>query len=93
MHAAQLRSLSYWATHYKQAPFYREGLSFSDYAPAIYLGIAARGDHPEACFKDLEAELEERYAQVRQGSRLNWIRAVEVAEAAWHSIHDEAVAA
>lgn len=75
--------LSYWASHYREAEFYREGLHFSDYAPAFYVGISAQLEHPDRDFDDPALDLRGRYQRIRLGSALNWEQAQDAARSAW----------
>ncbi|MBW8809774.1 MAG: hypothetical protein JF591_13260 [Lysobacter sp.] len=52
--------LSYWASHFRDAEFYRDGLRFSDYAPAFYVGISA--EHQAACLYADDSALADRLA-------------------------------
>lgn len=79
------RELVYWRTHYRELA-YRSDLRFEDLLPALKLGMDAyirtRGEHFEA----LADRLAETYARVRGNSRLDWQRALPVAEAAWRRL-------
>lgn len=85
--------LSYWAVHYRDADFYRDGLHFSDYAPAFYVGIAAQLEHPDREFDDPRLNLSERYHRIRLGSALSWEQAQHAARSAWQRARGNAEAA
>jgi len=73
--------LSYWRTHYR-ARFGRPGLRFSDYEPAVKLGLDA---YVRSLIEDRaqgEDELRDRYRRVHGASRLDWDDARAVAAAA-----------
>lgn len=80
--------LSYWRAHYRLL-FGRPGLRFSDYEPAVKLGLDAYmreriEDRPEA-----EDELRDRYRRVHGVSRLEWDEAREVVAAARERVQRE----
>lgn len=75
--------LSYWASHYREAEFYREGMHFSDYAPAFYVGISIQLEHPDRDFDDPGLDLRGRYQRIRLGSALSWEQAQGAARSAW----------
>ncbi|ALN91979.1 MULTISPECIES: hypothetical protein [Lysobacter] len=85
--------LSYWAIHYRDAEFYRDGLHFSDYAPAFYVGISAHLEHPDRDFDDPLLDLSERYQRIRLGSALDWEHAQDAARSAWERARSNAQAA
>ena len=79
------RELAYWRNHYRELA-YRADLRFDDLVPALKLGMDAfvrtRGER----FEDLADRLADSYARVRGTSRLDWQRALPVAEAAWRRL-------
>lgn len=75
--------LTYWVLHYREAAFYRPDLPFSDYAPALYLGISGFIALPDVPFELLLSYLRTRYASVRGSSSLPWQSAIPVVWAAW----------
>lgn len=80
--------LSYWRAHYRVL-FRRPGLRFSDYEPAVKLGLDAYvrariDDRPPA-----EEELRDRYRRVHGASRLDWNDARAVAAAACERVQRE----
>lgn len=75
--------LTYWALHYRQASFFSPGLRFSDYAPALYLGISGFVALPDSPFEFLLPKLNARYPSVRGVSQLSWRNAIPVVWAAW----------
>lgn len=85
--------LSYWAGHYRDAEFYRDGLHFSDYAPAFYVGISAQLEYPDRDFDDPRLQLRERYERIRLGSALAWEQAEHPARLAWRRARENAEAA
>lgn len=85
--------LSYWASQFRNADFYRDGLRFSDYAPAFYVGIAAHLEHPDRDFDDPHLDLRARYQRIRLGSALDWEQAEHAARSAWQRAKENAEAA
>jgi len=85
--------LSYWASQFRNADFYRDGLRFSDYAPAFYVGIAAHLEHPDRDFDDPHLDLKARYQRIRLGSALDWEQAEHAARSAWQRAKENAEAA
>lgn len=75
--------LVYWATHYQDAPFFHRGALFSDFVPALYLGISSFLASPESSFEDLLPNLRVRYADVRGNSSLSWGSAIPIIWIAW----------
>lgn len=85
--------LSYWASHFHEAEFYREGLHFSDYAPAFYVGISVQLEHPGRDFDDPALDLRGRYQRIRLGSALDWEQAQDAARSAWQRARSNSEAA
>ncbi|HZH43988.1 MAG TPA: hypothetical protein VEY50_07915 [Lysobacter sp.] len=79
------RELAYWRNHYREIA-HRPDLRFDDMVPALKLGMDAylrtRGER----FEDLTERMADTYARVRGNSRLDWQRALPVAEAAWRRL-------
>ena len=72
---------AYWARTCARQPFFVEGLTYEDYAPAFRLGRARFRD--DTLFDDVSARLASEWEHVRAGSRLNWIGAQPAVRAAW----------
>ncbi|MBN7136435.1 hypothetical protein A7A76_01965 [Lysobacter enzymogenes] len=80
--------LSYWRAHYRTL-FGRPGLRFSDYEPAVKLGLDA---YVRSLIEDRaqgEDELHDRYRRVHGASRLDWDDARAVAAAACDRLQRE----
>ncbi|MBX9403514.1 hypothetical protein K4L06_19560 [Lysobacter sp. BMK333-48F3] len=92
-HSPNTPGLSYWASHYRHADFYRDGMRFSDYAPAFYVGISVHLEHPDRDFDDPTLQLRQRYQRIRLGSALNWEQAERAARSAWQRARNTAEAA
>lgn len=80
--------LSYWRAHYRLL-FGQPGLRFSDYEPAVKLGLDAymRGQIEDRPLAD--DELRDRYRRVHGASRLEWNDARAVASAACERLQRE----
>ena len=83
VHSRNRGGLAYWALHYQEASFHRPGLRFSDYAPALYLGISGFVALPDSPFEFLLPKLSLRYPSVRGVSALPWKSAITVIWSAW----------
>jgi len=77
------RELHYWRSHYRQSAFYREGLAYEDFEPAVMLGINVfLHDHGRP-FEDQCDQLDSVYRRTRGTSRLDWDDGKPAAVAAW----------
>ncbi|WP_394537322.1 hypothetical protein PRJ39_14185 [Lysobacter enzymogenes] len=80
--------LSYWRANYRVL-FGRPGLRFSDYEPAVKLGLDAYVRGQVEGGPELEEQLRDRYRRVHGASRLDWNDARAVAVAACERIQRE----
>ena len=80
--------LSYWRDSYSSSPFYRDGMEFPDYEPAIKLGINVFLRSHGRCFDDLKEQLGESYARTRGKAPIDWSEASIAAGAAWQRMAD-----
>jgi hypothetical protein len=71
----------YWRAHFKRQPFYFDGLTFEDYAPALRMGHARFRE--DTLFEDVECRLGTEWEQIKGNSRLSWFEARHAARAAW----------
>lgn len=72
---------TYWAHTLTRQPFYIDGLSFNDFAPALALGEAHWRD--DTLLEDVLPRLSGQWQRVKGGSRLGWIEAQHAVRAAW----------
>ncbi len=72
---------AFWAQSLTGQPFYVDGLSFDDYAPAFRLARAHWRD--DTLLDDVLARLGEEWEHVKGSSRLTWIEARHAVRAAW----------
>jgi hypothetical protein len=77
---------AHWRDHYEREPYYREGLTFDDYAPAYRLGGESRVRYADQQFDDVERDLAGEYDRLRGASRLEWEDAKQAARAAWNRL-------
>jgi hypothetical protein len=71
----------YWQQHLTRQPFYIDGLTFDDYAPAFRMGHARQRD--DTLFEDVQARLCPDWDDVKGDSRLTWHEARHAVRAAW----------
>ncbi|MGH8086398.1 MAG: hypothetical protein ACREPV_14175 [Lysobacter sp.] len=85
--------LQFWRAHHRHHPFFRPGLDFVDYEPALKLGINVFLDGHGRTFDELREQLAEPYERTRGNSPLDWNEASAAAEAAWLRMQHKLVAA
>ena len=74
---------AYWREQYTREPYYNQGHTYDDYAPAYRTGYEARTRYADRSFDEVEPELERDYTGYRGPSPLAWDRARHAARAAW----------
>lgn len=79
--------LGYWRSHYRGLSRC-DGLRYSDYEPALKLGLDAYMRGHGRSIGDMEQELRDCYRRTRGGSRLDWDQAHSVVQAAWDRLND-----
>jgi len=77
---------AHWRASYANEPYYRETMTYDDYAPAYRLGAEATTRYSDASFDDVEDDLAQDYARTRGNSRLEWDHAKDATRAAWHRV-------
>ena len=75
--------LGFWRDNYRTSPFYRDGMEFRDYEPAVKLGINVFLRSHGRSFDELKAQLADSYERTRGHSPLEWSEASVAAGAAW----------
>ena len=73
----------YWRENFNRRPYYRDGSSFDDYAPAYHYGVVAYGKYRGRSFDDIEAELSQQWVTARGRSSLEWLHARDATRDAW----------
>ena len=77
---------AFWSRQYQQEPYYEDGLSYADYAPAYRTGYEARSRFSDRDFAEVEGDLEATYERSKGPSRLDWPRAKLATRAAWDRV-------
>lgn len=77
--------LLYWRGQYRVLVD-RPGLRYSDYEPAVKLGLDAYMRSHGRGFREMEDDLIRCYKRVRGVSKLDWDEARPMVEAAWHRL-------
>ncbi|NNF12080.1 MAG: hypothetical protein HKN72_02585 [Gemmatimonadetes bacterium] len=76
----------YWRNAFKNAPYYREGMEWEDYAPAYGLGYHGRARLGNRRFDDVERDMERAWDSAKGRSRLAWTEAREAVRDGWHHV-------
>jgi hypothetical protein len=75
---------AYWRENYVHEPYYEQGRSYDDYAPAYKTGYEGRSKFSGRSFEEVERDLESNYNRNKGASKLRWENAKLAAYAAWH---------
>ena len=73
----------HWRDNFEDEPYYQEGRTFDDYAPAYRVGGEARGRYGDRSFDEVERDLAGDYERTRGQSPLEWDEARDASRAAW----------
>ncbi|HSV45789.1 MAG TPA: PA2169 family four-helix-bundle protein [Ramlibacter sp.] len=76
---------AHWRENYSKEPYYEQGLSFDDYAPAYRLGLTGRTRYNET-WDTAEPKLAAEWDSARAGSSLSWPQALPASRAAWERV-------
>jgi uncharacterized protein (TIGR02284 family) len=76
---------AHWRENYQREPYYEQGRSYDDYAPAYRLGLAGRTKH-EGDWDTAEPDLRSEWDSTRGSSSLSWDEARPASRAAWDRI-------
>jgi uncharacterized protein (TIGR02284 family) len=76
---------AHWRENYTREPYYEQGLTFDDYAPAYRLGLTGRTRYAED-WDIAEPKLASEWESARAGSSLSWPQARQASRAAWDRI-------
>lgn len=86
-HLDRPTEVSYWSTALPDADYYDPELEFErDYLPAFRLGWEARSRWAQQPFDQIRRELEARWPQVKERSRLHWATAERAVHDAWQHL-------
>ncbi|UYB50602.1 hypothetical protein OCJ37_11260 [Xanthomonas sp. AM6] len=83
------RELDFWKAHFAQAPFHRPGHVFADYEPALKLAYDAYLKYHGQRFDDVVPQLRDVFLRDHPRSRLDWLQARNVVQAAWQRLQPE----
>jgi uncharacterized protein (TIGR02284 family) len=75
---------AHWRENYSREPYYEQGRSFDDYAPAYRLGLTGRTRYED--WESAEPQLASEWNTARSGSSLSWPQAEPATRAAWDRI-------
>lgn len=76
---------AYWRENYAREPYYEQGRTFDDYAPAYRLGLTGRTRY-QGDWTTAEPQLASEWESSRAGSSLDWKQARPASRAAWERI-------
>jgi len=76
---------AYWRENYAREPYYQQGRTFDDYAPAYRLGLTGRTRY-EGGWDSAEPQLASQWESARAGSSLDWQQAQPASRAAWDRV-------
>ena len=76
----------YWAEQYEHEPYYEQGRSYEDYAPAYRAGYEGRMRYQGRKFDEAEGDLRKEYEGANSKSSLGWDKARHASRAAWNRI-------
>lgn len=73
---------AYWRDNYSKEPYYEQGRSYDDYAPAYRMGLTGRTTYGDD-WTAVEPRLAGEWESNRGNSVLNWSQASHASRAAW----------
>jgi uncharacterized protein (TIGR02284 family) len=74
----------HWRENYQREPYYEQGRSFDDYAPAYRLGVTGRTQYED--WDSAEPQLQNQWESSRGTSSLDWDLARPASLAAWERV-------
>ena len=77
---------AYWRDNYTREPYYVEGRTYDDYAPAYRTGYEGRTRYAGRSYNEIESDLERDYYANRGNGKLEWQDARGATRAAWHRV-------
>lgn len=77
---------AYWRENFQKEPYYQQGMTYDDYAPAYRLGYQSRTRYSGTRFDELERDMSREYEGSRGKSRLGWEHGKHAARAAWDKV-------
>jgi uncharacterized protein (TIGR02284 family) len=79
---------AFWRENYDKQPYYEQGRSFDDYAPAYRLGLSGRQRYEDQ-WTAVEPRLAGEWESTRGNSSLNWDRARPASQAAYTRVDEQ----
>jgi len=76
----------HWRDNYQREPYYEQGRSFEDYAPAYRMGVTGRTRYDT--WETAEPQLRDQWQRERGTSELSWDKAQPASRAAWDRVDD-----
>ena len=76
---------AYWRDNYSKEPYYEQGRTFDEYAPAYRLGTTGRSGSNDS-WDAAEPRLASEWESTRGGSSLSWPQAKHASRAAWSRV-------
>lgn len=74
----------HWRDNYQREPYYEQGRSFDDYAPAYRMGVTGRTSYDS--WDTAEPKLRDQWQRERGTSALDWEQAQPASRAAWDRV-------
>jgi hypothetical protein len=82
--------LGHFQQIYLDMPYFVDGMTWDDYAPAYRYGLDTWRTHGGRAFADAEAELEAGWGRAGDASRLGWAHARSAVEHSWRELAQSA---
>jgi hypothetical protein len=76
----------FWAHQYSHEPYFEQGYTYSDYAPAYRAGYEGRLRYMDRKFSEAEGDLRREFELANEQSRLDWDKARPATRAAWDRV-------
>lgn len=77
---------AYWRENYMNRPYFENGYTYDEYAPAYRYGWESHSKHEGRKFDEVESDLGREWDRVRGSSSLGWDKAKHAARDAWHRV-------
>ena len=78
---------AWWRDNYNREPYYQEGRTYDDYAPAYRLGLYGYSEY-SGTFEESESRLQSHWDTRKESSTLTWPEASAASRAAWNRVDD-----
>ena len=79
---------AYWREHFQEESYYQAGYDYdTDYQPAYAVGYAMKSKYEQdTLFEHIEAELQQKWEEVKGTSRLTWLEAKDAIRDGWNRV-------